>query len=76
MKTKNLAEVKSIMNPIIIKIIQELSVRKKPHTKEIAQRLVIFPKRLVRGNLSALMKSGVFKLYLKQSQRIMEKYMQ
>ncbi len=70
----NLAEVKSIMNPIRIKIIQELSVRKTATTKEIAHAFGDIPQATLYRHLSALMKSGVIQVVSENKVRgIMEK---
>jgi len=70
----NMAAVKSIMNPIRIKIIQELSIKKTATTKEIAQACGDIPQATLYRHLYALMKSGVIQVVSENKIRgIMEK---
>jgi len=70
----NLAEMKSIMNPIRIKIIQELSIKKTATTKEIAQACGEIPQATLYRHLYALMKGGVIQVVSENRVRgIMEK---
>lgn len=70
----NIAAIKSIMNPIRIKIIQELSIKKTATTKEIAQACGDVPQATLYRHLYALMKSGVIQVVSENKVRgIMEK---
>jgi predicted transcriptional regulator len=70
----DLKEVKSIMNPIRIKIIQELSIKKTATTNEIAQACGDIPQSTLYRHLYALMKSGVIQVVSENKVRgIMEK---
>jgi len=70
----NIAAVKSIMNPVRIKIIQELSIKKTATTKEIAEACGEIPQATLYRHLSALMKNGVIQVVSENKVRgIMEK---
>ena len=70
----NISAVKSIMNPIRIKIIQELSIKKTATTKEIAQSCGDIPQATLYRHLHALMKSGVIQVVSENKVRgILEK---
>lgn len=70
----NLAAIRSIMDPVRIKIVQELSIRKTATTKEIALSCGDIPQATLYRHLSALMKNEVIEVVSENKVRgILEK---
>lgn len=70
----NIEAIKCIMNPVRIKIIQELNVQKTATTKEIAQACGDIPPATLYRHLNALMKNHVIEVVSENKVRgILEK---
>jgi len=70
----NIAAIRSIMDPVRIKIVQELSIKKTATTKEIALACGDIPQATLYRHLSALMKNEVIQVVSENKVRgILEK---
>ncbi|PKL00804.1 MAG: hypothetical protein CVV56_03030 [Tenericutes bacterium HGW-Tenericutes-1] len=70
----NIAAIRSIMDPVRIKIVQELSIKKTATTKEIALACGDIPQATLYRHLSALMKNEVIEVVSENKVRgILEK---
>lgn len=70
----NIEAIKSIMNPIRIKIIQELSIKKNATTKEIAEACGEIPQATLYRHLKVLMNNEVIEVVSENQVRgILEK---